>query len=290
MDDQDPINFVVPVSSNANTYYNQILFETAQLPFGQHKLVVQYLGNSTSVPLALNYFIQKPEDASSSTSSNNTTTSSTPLASGTSSSNSSPSSSTTIHRKPIDAIIGGIVGGVVLISLLIALFFFNRRRKKRVQALSEKSRSESIRVPSPEIYVNPFTVPSSNSTSTFLPENGQPLLSQSISSKLTQRGQSSDPASTSSRGGIPPLTPLRAQFSSPAFISPSSSLPHLTGSRTSLDGTKTRVLQAVNDPSIQRSPSPQGENARFLMHEDSGVRMPPAEGVVLELPPSYTAG
>ena len=295
VDDQDPINFVVPVSSNSNTYFNQILFETGQFPFGQHKLVVQYLGNSTTVPLALNYFLQPPKDASFSTSSNNTTTGSIP-SSTSSSSNSSPSSSATIQvhslGKPTGAIIGGVIGGIVLISLLLALLFFNRRRKKRIQALSEKS--SSIRVPSPDIYVNPFIVPSLNPTSTFLPQNytsnGQSIPSQSISSKLAERGQPSDPVSPSSSGGIPLLTPLRAQFSSPASNSPSSSSLHLVGSQTNLDGTKTRVLQAATEPSIQRSPSPEGANDRILLHEDSGVRIPPAEGGVLELPPTYTPG
>lgn len=283
IDDQDPINFVVPISSNNNTYYNQLLFDTGQLPFGQHKLVVTYFGNSTTVPLALNYFVQ--QDASSSTSSINTTS----IPSGSASNSSeSPSSSTTVHR---DAIIGGVIGGLVLISLLLVLLFINRRRSsnnRRSQALSEKSTT----VPSPDIlYVNPFTLPS-NPTSTFLSQsytsNGQSLPSH-ISSKFTQRGQPSDLASTSSRGGISPdspLTLLQPHFSSLAFISSSSesSPPPLARLQTNVDGAKTTLPRAATEPSVQRSQS--RASARFVLHEDSGVRIPSA----VELPPSYTFG
>jgi hypothetical protein len=280
IDDQDAIDFLVPLS-NVSLSRNQILFETTQLYPGQHTLVVTYLGDNTTEPLALNYFVQ--EDATSSTKSSNSTptsSTSTSVPSG-SSSNSSPSSSTSIHTT--DAIIGGVIGGLVLISLLLGLFFFNRRRNNR--------RLQALTVPSPNV-VNPFTVPSSNPTSTFLPQNytsnGQSLPSQSImiSSKFTQRGQPSDPSSSS--GGIPPLTPLR--FSSSAFISSSSSPLPLTRAQTNLDGTRTRVPQAATEPSMQRSPSPQGANVRFLQLEDSSIRIPPAEDVVVELPPFYTPG
>ena len=239
VDDQDPISFLVPVSSNSNTYYNQILFETGQLPFGQHKLVVTYLGNSTTVPLALNYFVQ--QDTSSSTSSNATSS----LPSGTSS-NSSTSSSTAVNREPTEAIIGGIIGGLVLISLLLALFF-NRRCYNR-------------RSPSPgDSEVNPFTVPP---TSAFLPQNTS-IPSHPITSKSTPRSQYSgsdlDLTKTSSGDGNSPLTPLRPQFSSSPIIM------------------------------ISR-----GANSRFLVHEDSGIRISPAlaeddsESDAVSLPPFYT--
>ena len=277
IDDQDTINFVVP-RSNVSLSRNQILFETTQLYPGQHELVVTYLGNNTTEPLALNYFVQ--QDAPSSTSSNDTPTSistSTSVPSGTSSSNSSPSSSTNIHGKPTDAIIGGVIGGVVLISLLLAPFFFKRTR-------CNNRRLQSLTVPSPDV-VNRFTVPSSNPTPTFLPQsytsNGQSLPSQS---KFTQ--------GSSTGAIIPPLTPLRRQSSSSAFIASSSSpLPLTTTAQIYPDSTRTRVPQVAMamELSMQRSSSSQGANVRFLRHDDSGVRIPPAEEVV-ELPPFYTPG
>ena len=275
VDEQDPINFPVPLPRNG-IFTNQKLFETGQLPLGQHQLTVTYLGNFTTVPLIFDHFVQHIE--LSSTSSNTPTSTSVPI-------------------------IGGVIGGLVLISLLLALFFFNRRRNnRRPQAMSDMSST----VPSPEV-VNPFTGTfphlNPNSTMTFLPQNntsnGQSLLSQSIPSKFSnQRDQPSDPAaSTSSGGGIPPssLTPLRPQFSSPAFTpsgsSPLQALP-LTVSEFQTnhdDSTRTRVPQAATEPSMQRSPSPQGANVRFLRHDDSGVRIPAElEDDVVELPPFYT--
>ena len=285
IDGQTPISFPVPASPDSNTYFNQILFQAGQLSSGQHKLVVTYTGNSTTAPLVLNYFVQ--EGAASSTSSSNAPTS---TSSSSSTSNvGSSSSSTTIDRKPTGAIIGGVIGGLVLISLLLGLFFIRRRNNRRVQTLSEKSYIDT-----PLEVVDPFiALPSTHPTSTFLPKNhasnGQSLPSQSISSKFTQRGQPSDLASTSSGGGISPLTPLRPQLSSPMLISPPSSRLHLAGSQTNvIDGTMTKAREAAT----QRSPSPRlgGGNARFLRHEDSGVRMPLSEEGVVELPPFYTPG
>ena len=270
-----------------------MIFETGQLSPGQHKLIVGYNGNGSTVPLFFNYFVQQDGLGPSSTSSG-------PLASGTSMSSSSSvsSSSTTIVRQPIEAIIGGVIGRLILIFLLIALLFFNRRSKNwKLRALSEMSYT----APFPYVALaNSFNLPSSNPASIFLPEdytsNGQSLPSQFISGKFTQthrRSQSSDPSSMSSIGDIPSLTPLRPlrrpQFSSPVFISPSPSSLPLSGSQTNFDGTRFTVPQAETESFMQRS-SPRGANARFLRYEDSGVRIPAAEDEVFKLPPFYTPG
>jgi hypothetical protein len=204
----------------------------------------------------------------------------------TSPSTTSGAASTTIH-----SIIGGVIGVLVLISLLLALFFFNRRRNnRRTQALSKMP---VVTLPSPDIAI-PFTTPSSKPTSTFLPQNHSSNGQSLFSSKFIQRDQPSDPASTSSSSGGIPLTPLRPRFkfSSPESIPSSSSLLTLTGSQTNLNGTSTtqvRVTQTATEPSRQRLPSARGaNNARVLRHEDSGVRIPPAEDDFIELPPFYT--
>ena len=126
VDDQDPIDFLVPVppgtTSTINTF-NQNLFAIGQLSLGQHNFVVTYLGSSSTVPIQVGfgYFIQ--QDGTSSTSTNSLPRSLTPTGN---------------HGTPTDAIIGDIIGGLVFISLLLTLFFFNRRRNnQRSQALSE---------------------------------------------------------------------------------------------------------------------------------------------------------
>ena len=164
VDDQDPINFLLPLHPNG-VVTNQKLFKTGQLPLGQHKLVIVYLGNFTTAPLFFNYFIQQVGPSSTSSNIPSSTSSNTPtsisIPSGTSSSNSSPSSSNTNYfiqqvgpsstssntptstsvpsgtsssdsspsssnqMEPTEAAIGGAIGGIALISLLLALFFFN---------------------------------------------------------------------------------------------------------------------------------------------------------------------
>ena len=296
IDGQTPISFLVPDSPD--TYFNQVLFRTGQLTYGQHKLVVTYNGNSTTVPLALNYFVLHRESSSNDT----PTSTSSSIPSGIlSQANPSPSSSSstqateaTTHRKPTEAIIGGVMGGLVLILLLLILSFFVRRGKnRRSQTLSKMSYTDSL----PDV-VTPFTDPPSNSTSNFLPHNDtsddQSLHwhPQPISNKFARRDQPSDPPSTSAIGRIPPssLAPLRPHFSSTAFTSLSSSLP-LSGSQTNFESTRTEVPQSATELSTQRSesPSPREANARFLMHEDSGVRIPSEDrDDVFELPPLYT--
>ena len=151
-----------------------------------------------------------------------------------------------------------------------------------------------------------IALPSTHPTSTFLPanytSNGQLLPSQPIPSKFTQRGQPSNFASTSNSGGIPPLTvvPLRSQLSLlPTIIPPSLPPLDFVGSQTHfMHGpiTRSESREAATDPLMQRSPSTRlgdGNTTRILRrHEDSGVRMPPAEEDVteLELSPFYTPG
>ena len=154
IDGKTPSSFVVPASPD--TYFNQVLFRTGQLPYGQHKLVVTYNGNNITVPLALNYLV-----LFGAPSSNTPTSTSSSIPSG-SLSNPSPSSSTTTHRKPTEAIIGGAMGGLVLILLLLIMFFFVRSRcSRRSQALSAMTSTD----PLPDV-VTPFTVPSLDPTST----------------------------------------------------------------------------------------------------------------------------
>ena len=247
-------------------------FESGQLSPEQHKLVVTNSGGNT---LNINYFVQ--QDAPSATSIIDGATS-----------GSSPGKPSTY------AIIGGVIGGIVLITLLRLIgimFFLHRRNNGRSKALSDMPYND----PSPDV-VNPFPHPPLNPTFTFLPvnynSNGQSLLSQLISTKFSNTNQPSDPASTSNSGGIPPLPSLLPQFSSPAFIPPSYESNHLplTGSQTNLDGASPRVPETTTDPSIQLERSPTA-SARYVWHEDSGIRIPPAEDdrdIIIEIPPVYT--
>ena len=91
---------------------------------------------------------------------------------------------------------------------------------------------------------------------------------------------------------IPTLTSLLQKFSltSPSFVSPSPSLPH-AGLQTNLDGPRTKVLQTKMESLMQRLPSPQEANVRFL-NKGSNVHIPSASAGadIVELPPFYTLG
>ena len=190
-------------------------------------------------------------------------------------------SSSTSGKQNLGAIIGGALGGVILLLLLLILFLFIRRRSSRgARRLSEKSPLGDV-----HDVVDPFTLPppsalqSENYTS-----GGQYLASQSIANKLAQERNltnnmrsTTDVSSSVSGGAMPVLTPLRNPSSSPATTSPSSS-----------HGAMNKAQEAET---AQRSASSQGDDAaRFLRHEDSGVRIPPTRDSLVELPPMYTPG
>ncbi|KAF8801593.1 hypothetical protein BYT27DRAFT_7245174 [Phlegmacium glaucopus] len=231
-----------------------------------------------------------------------TISSSVPSSSSSGSSGSSPgstgSSTTTNHT---GAIVGGVIGGLVL--LLLILFLFIRRRNNRgAKALNEKSDASGD-------MVDPFILPPSNlcptptSLSQNYTSNGQSLTSPTISCKFTHRSQLSDVPSTSSNvvstfpptdtsslsgGAIPALTILRVRSSSSTMTSPSSTrLPYARS-----DSSMTKAREAETETAHLRpqlAPS-RSADSRFLRHEDSGLRMPPAVDEVTELPPLYTPG
>ena len=117
VDGQAAIPFPL-TSANASYLTNQKLFQTPQMPPGQHILVVTYMGNLSTlnpVPLDINYFVLQVGPLASNSSINpsgNCSNSSSTPPKGTGSSN----SSTVL----IGAIIG-VVGGIVLILLILAL-------------------------------------------------------------------------------------------------------------------------------------------------------------------------
>jgi len=305
VDGQTPNNFLVPAlsSTDAMEHYNQILFQTGQLSAGQHMLVVTHQGNSGTAPLAIDYFVLQSAPSSSTSSSSNAPT----HTDGTSISSSVPSISSTSSpttMTPTGAIVGGVIGGLVLLSLLLILFLFIRRRNsRRTQAPGEKSY-----VDIPYDIVDPFTAPprhprlSPTLPSQTYTSKAHLLTSQSVvnnfahgnpppgapgtSSKVTSTFRSTDTPGSVSGGGIPALTTLH-NHSSPSITSPSSR-PPLPGSQANLiDGSTAEAREAETN---RRSASPRDGDARFLRHEDSGIRLPPVEGNVVELPPLYTPG
>ncbi|KAF8811562.1 hypothetical protein BYT27DRAFT_7133907 [Phlegmacium glaucopus] len=293
IDGQTPTPFLVPAlsSSTALELYNRILFVTAKLSPGHHTLVVTHQGNSSTAPLAFDYFVVQ-DGPSTSTSSSSNAPSHTTISSSTPAS----SSTTTNHT---GAIVGGVIGGLVVLLLLLFLFLFIRRRNNR-RALNNSD--------VPSYIVDPFIVAPSDlhPTSTLLSQpytsNAQSPTPPTTSGKFTHRSSPSDAPSTSSNkistspptnassasgDAIPPLTTLQVRSSSPLITS--SSPPRLPYAGPQTESSMTQVREAETEPVHlrQRSASSRDGDPIFLRHEDSGVRMPAA---VVELPPLYTLG
>ncbi|KAF8811573.1 hypothetical protein BYT27DRAFT_7240265 [Phlegmacium glaucopus] len=302
IDGQTPTTFLVPAlsSDGAMEVYNQILFQSAKLSPGLHTLIVTHKGNSSTAPLVLDYFVVQdgPSTSTSSSSSAPTISSSAPASSSTS------SSTTTNHT---GAIVGGVIGGLVVLLLLLILFLLIRRRNnRRTKALDEKSNASPDLVE--PFIVDPFTIPPSDlySSSTLLSQpytsKGQLSTPPTTSGKFTHRNSPSDAPSTSSNmiSTFPPtnassasggaIPALQVRSPSPMNTSSSSSRLPYVGSQT--DGSMAKVREAESEAvhSRQQSESSRGGDPRFLRHEDSGLRIPPAEDEVVELPPLYTPG
>ncbi|KAF8912160.1 hypothetical protein CPB84DRAFT_1761429 [Gymnopilus junonius] len=135
IDDQNPIPFNLNgVAAQASgIQYNQILFQTPQLPAGNHTIQVVYQGNNQTAPFS--YLFSSGSPNTTPTSSGGATlapsalpepTTSGSLQTGASNSSSSPTSKSSNKR----AIVGGVVGGLALLIALFIAFLFLRARRK----------------------------------------------------------------------------------------------------------------------------------------------------------------
>ncbi|KAF8808392.1 hypothetical protein BYT27DRAFT_7337774 [Phlegmacium glaucopus] len=227
-----------------------------------------------------------------------------------SSGNSSDSTSTlgstgssTVTKMPLGAIIGGVLGGVILLLLLLILFLFIRKRGSQ----GAKRLSEKFHIGDSQNTVDPFTVPpnppipalqsdsyasegkhlTSQPMATKFAQGRSPTSAQSTSRNLSSTSPPTDVSSSASGSGMPVLTPLRNPSSSSPATTSSPSVPDAASQTNLIDDTMTKAQEAET---AQRSASPQAGDARFLRHQDSGIRLPPVRDSLVELPPLYTPG
>lgn len=204
----------------------------------------------------------------------------------------------THNSSNLGPIIGGVVGGLALLLLAIFGFLFLRRKMKDTNEIVEP------------MVVEPFNQPP---TATLSPTSGgKPPSSAGTSHFFVQHqhtgqvgiGQGS--SSNSHPGSIP--SPGRSGGSS-SFITPS----HTRGISSSLDASSTGspMVQTRSDlaagiirprkelqlqsslPVATRNDNPFVQPTRVIHEEDSGIRLPGADGYgsrVEVLPPRYTAG
>lgn len=286
--------------------YNQHLFESPDLPPGDHTLTVTY--NGPSAPLVLDHLLIANGNIIL------------PPGSGTGtegSPGSSPGSGSTVEKKgPPTAIIGGAVGGGVgLILIGVLVFILLRRRSKRHGTGNRISVKGSGMFPAPIAQVTPFTYngasyassqanltihqqPSAGWGSASAMSHGttpypgvSPFDSPSAPFSLTARR---DQKSRNGPGGqlTRPDIPLQEFGYPPTPRSEASS-----SSRAGLLDRETSSSHARSESSKSGS-GPTSIQAEVVQHQDSGLRLaplrrqpePPATNQLLDVPPSYTPG
>lgn len=178
IDGQSPVTFGLNGASSECTgvEYNQVFFQTNQLPYGSHKLDVVYQGNSQTTPLTLTVLVQNnasssPSSGTPAVSSAGSLSHSVGLSTVGSSSTSEQTTSTTTILSPSNAssktkdnlgsIIGGVVGGLaLLIFFILAVFFFQRKKRSQKTDSIVKpfvGHSSTVPVPLPQNYSQQYT-------------------------------------------------------------------------------------------------------------------------------------
>lgn len=138
IDGQAPITFNLNGASSQSTgvQYNQIFFQTDQLPAGSHKLNVVYQGNFNTTPLSFSKwrikFVNYPTSSSAST-----------ISSFLASPSTVPSSASVSNEAHNSSKIGVVVGSVVASLLVLVCFsvlgcFLLRRRNKHKHNSNER--------------------------------------------------------------------------------------------------------------------------------------------------------
>lgn len=267
--------------------YNQVLFQTDDLPNANHNLQVTFQGTNTSTPLTLEFLVVNPNPRDSAV----TVTSATPPSpSSLSATNATIPALPTTSGLPKKAsntgvIVGAIIGVVAIVTLLAILFVFLRRRQKngyrRPTSVLAPDMAEPVQSFEPishqnRTYIHPSgaTTSATTSTNTFntLPINTH--ASNAVPSSDPFSDSSSDHASASS-SGLQPLPSLQSYGMPMVELTPAGRIVH------------------SNDPSSSNSGKgqiPMHIATTVIQDEDSGVRLPqsPDQPRVEILPPSYS--
>ncbi|KDR81160.1 hypothetical protein GALMADRAFT_116184 [Galerina marginata CBS 339.88] len=273
IDGGTPVSFQLAGLENTSTEKNnQILFQTPALSPGKHHIEVVHGGNLSTTPLSLVYIVVQNATVPASSASGTLG-----LPSNTASPNQgSGPHSTTKSKTPIGAIAGGVVGGILAIVALIFLILFLRRRVKKGKATEGQSTPDlAARQPT----IEPFNAFPSGPAAYQLP-----------SSSSTQYVPQ-----TTGKGALAALTPKRYAPPPPPSGARSPDL-SLGSGASETKGQNGAVVSAGSEGVISsQSGSGSGQDpaplpVRVLRHEDSGVRLPESEEIVVELPPLYTPG
>lgn len=272
--------------SGSAALYNQHLFETPQLPPGEHTLTVTHQG--PSAPLTLDHLLVQNGDILFPGGQGSSTSNDGRVDAG-SASTGTPQNSNTSSGPPVGAIIGGAIGGtaVALFCVLGLIWYLRRRKRERITRVNLHTPGGATALPPPFSQVTPFQY-SSAGGGAF---GNQSTYSMDGSSQTNLASAYPNPA------GWTPSTPYQ-DLPSP-----------FTGSRQVHRDQKIRPdrsqhielspfnsSNAFSDTSSSSGPrsSYQTSNGQVVHHhKDSGIRLTPAsdplrQPEILDVPPSYT--
>ncbi|RXW13119.1 hypothetical protein EST38_g12733 [Candolleomyces aberdarensis] len=275
--------------SGSAALYNQHLFETPQLPLGEHTLTVTHRG--PSAPLTLDHLLIQNGDIiypgggggqNSGTSIDGPDAAS--AATGTAQ-NPDPTSSQTQPSAgpPIGAIVGGAIGGAafVLFCVLGLIWCLRRRKREKITRVNLNTPGASTALPAPFSQVTPFQYSSLGNQSTY---------SMSGLSQVNLASAHPNPA------GWAPTTPGEYQdVPSPSFS------PRQVHRDQKIRPNRSQHIElspfnssnALSDTSSSSGPrSSHASNAHLVHHKDSGIRLTSSntlpEPEIIDVPPSYT--
>ncbi|KAK1227534.1 hypothetical protein PQX77_009441 [Marasmius sp. AFHP31] len=306
-----PASKFLPNTNNRTDWYNQLLFTTPKMEPGSHEMVIAYTGvqkqgEDPTQWFSVDYFYVTASEGGAQLNSTGTTAGSLPERTGTDGSSSNTG-----------AIIGGVVGGVaglVLIALAIC-FFLRRRRTKR----EEQANWEAVPFNPDNMYAAPNAVGSG--AAALSPQRNAPSTASGIGSfsSPTSAFSSSYPATSSfydtyrdssSHHRAPslantgssapfdaegPLRPNRLGLSNPASMPTHDGyIPGVAGPAAGAASISSHSTPLVGnqggDAKQPQGPETPSQSSQVVerRHQDSGLRYPRQEEVVVDLPPSYT--
>jgi len=121
------------LNSGASRYRVSVL-HTPSVPNGAHNISITHHGNSTSTPLAIDYFMVAHDESRV----NPSTGVGTPLSPGGGTTTNPPTTNVSQQSTNTGAIVGGVVGGVAFLAIvaILAFCFWRRRKRKDYSAVA----------------------------------------------------------------------------------------------------------------------------------------------------------
>ncbi|EAU88910.1 hypothetical protein CC1G_10556 [Coprinopsis cinerea okayama7 len=323
LDGGEPVTFDIQGLPSTYTLRNQYYFELEDLEPGvEHTLVVEHKGSST--PLVLDYLLVEEGDFRMPTNPTKVTPSMDDSSPSSSARVSEPAHHSK-DKPPVGAIVGGVIGGLALIVILILGILFYKRRSRRHNAVNGTPLPPApyTEVPAHNS-IHPPPLPPAHPIMTTSHTQSASLSSMPLMHQTNPSAQFTDD-SMAQASIVQPFIISQASLSNtnlsadrdvkPSRLSPlrrgqvldaADNIVPFTPSDTTASSYSVPSQPANNNPGGYQS-MPQGlgqhnpahafygagvaaagggANVDVVVHQDSGLRIPPRP--VVNLPPVYT--